>query len=164
MIMRAMRKTSRSRRDWDEDELVLFADNDANLYRQKDAFLANVHKKMKRGTYDPVQANKLWLYYVDRAAKQYAKEFGGVWNKIFPKPVREKAAAHYAKTEHAMIQRGEYDRYPPVHTNGAKRDHTKRPIMKKGTKRDPRARRAKAKRPAKRRAKRSWLDRLLGRK
>lgn len=104
----------RTRRDWDADELILYADNDQPLYRQKDAFLANMHKKMKRGTYDPIQGRKLWLYYVDRAAHAYAKEFGGVWNKNFPRKVREEAAAEFEKRERGMIQRGEYSKYPPV--------------------------------------------------
>lgn len=35
---------------WDEDELILYADNDEPLYRQKDTFLANVHRRLKKGT------------------------------------------------------------------------------------------------------------------
>lgn len=101
---------------WDADELVLYTDNDYELYRQKDAFLANVHRKMKAGRYDVEQGKKLWMYYVDRAAKKYAREFGGVWNKMFPKSERLKAAAHYEREERHLIERGEYEKYPPTRT------------------------------------------------
>jgi len=125
-------RTRRTGRDngWRSDEaheLVLFADNDANLYRQKDAFLANMHRKMKRGTYDPAQGKKLWMYFVDRAAKAYVKEFGGgAWNVIFPRSARLEAAEHYEKEERGMIERGEYSKYPPVRTIHDARDKARR--------------------------------------
>lgn len=98
-------------------ELELYIDNDSVLYRQKDAFLANIHRKMKAGKYKPTEAAKLWMYYVDRGAKQYAKEFGTAseWNRMFNRATRVHLAERYAREEHAMIQRGEYSKYPPVH-------------------------------------------------
>jgi hypothetical protein len=98
-------------------ELVLYADNDSSLYRQKEAFLANMHRKMKRGTYDHAKGRKLWMYYVDRAAKQYAKEFGGTWNKDFPRSDREEAAREYEAGEYRAIQNGEYSKFPPVRSS-----------------------------------------------
>lgn len=113
-----------------EGELLLFMDNDYDLYKQKDAFIKNVWQKMKRGKYDPVQGQRLWLYYVDRGAKRYAEENAPdnapsqahgayAWNKLFPKPVRERLAVEIERRERRAIQSGEYDKYPPV---GAARD------------------------------------------
>jgi hypothetical protein len=96
-------------------ELILYMDNDAELYRRKDAYLKNMHTKMKRGKFDPALAPKLWMYYVELGAKKYVKEFGGgKWNVIFPKAAREEVARHYASHEARMIQAGEYHAYPPV--------------------------------------------------
>src|SRR5262249_9517272 len=94
------------------DELMLYLENDADLYRQKDAFLANMHRRMKKGTYDPVQGRKLWLYYVDRAAKKYAHEFGGTWHRIFPTEDRREVARELEQQERHALERGEYERYP----------------------------------------------------
>lgn len=99
-------------RTWDADELVLYIDNDYTLYQQKDRFLQNAYRKMKKGTYNPTLAVKLWQYYVDHGAKAYAKEFGGAWNKLFPKAERVKAAHHFAKREAMMLHNGEYPKYP----------------------------------------------------
>lgn len=97
-------------------ELVLFIDNNYELNRQKDAFLSNVHTKMKRGVYDPTAAVKLWMYYVERGAKAYAKEFsiGTDWARMFPPAVRREVAKHYEAKERGEIERGEHSKYPPV--------------------------------------------------
>lgn len=110
----------RSRRDPDgwvshgARELVLYTDNDPALYRAKDAFLKNMHTKMRKGAYDPVRGVKLWEHYVERAARSYAREYGGVWNKIFPKTDRLEAARHFEAHERGKIQRGEYEEFPPA--------------------------------------------------
>jgi len=106
------RRDPMNEREWDEEELILYADNDHDLYKQKRPFLANAYRKMKKGTYSPELAVKLWMYYVDRAAKKYAKDFGGTWNKLFPKPVREKAARYLAVREARMLHNGEYNGFP----------------------------------------------------
>ena len=92
------------------DELLLYIDNDEPLYRQKKAFLENAYRKMKKGTYSPELAVKLWMYYVERGAKAYEKAFlnKGEWNKIFTKPTRELVARELAKREAAMLHHGEY--------------------------------------------------------
>lgn len=121
----------RSRRDPDgwvshgARELVLYTDNDPALYRAKDAFLKNMHTKMRKGAYDPVRGVKLWEHYVERAARSYAREYGGVWNKIFPKTDRLEAARHFEAHERGKIQRGEYEEFPPV---AAYTSHDKRRI------------------------------------
>ena len=89
------------------DELVLFADNDEPLYRQSfQPIIANLKKKVAKGTYSPAMAVKLWRYHADRAAQKYAKEFGGTWHKIFSTKDRQEAAEHwesYARREYLGV-------------------------------------------------------------
>jgi hypothetical protein len=93
-------------------ELLLYADNESKLYRQKQDIIKNILRKMKSGKYDPRLAPKLWMYWVDNAAKMYDKEMGsgvGKVDGIFSKQVRMAAAEQLAKDEYEMIQDGEYD-------------------------------------------------------
>lgn len=80
-------------------ELELYADNTSELYNQKLAVIANLKKRLDRGTYQPELAAKLWLYWVDAAAKRYAKEFGGIWHDVFPIEVRREVARRVEKRE-----------------------------------------------------------------
>lgn len=58
-------------------ELRLYADNDADLYRQREVPIReNLKKKVAKGTYDHALAVKLWRYWADDAAKRYIEEFG----------------------------------------------------------------------------------------
>jgi hypothetical protein len=92
----------------DARELVLYAENTEELYAQFLSIIANVKRKITKGTYNPDLAPKLWRYWVDEAAKRYKREFGSNdWN--FPVPVRNEAAAYFAATEHESILNGEYD-------------------------------------------------------
>lgn len=79
------------------NELELYADNDAALYAQRAPFLANMQRRMKKGTYKPELGVKLWGYYVERAARAYAKEFASAkdWARMFPPAVRREVAKHY---------------------------------------------------------------------
>ena len=97
-------------------ELLLFLDNDEPLYRRKFDFLKNVYTKMKRGTYNRELARKLWMYYVEDAAKKYEKEFlnPGEWSRVFPPTVRREVAKELEERERHMIERGEYKDFPPV--------------------------------------------------
>lgn len=87
-------------------ELELFADNESSIYNQKLSIIANIKRRIKKGTYDPALAPKLWLYWVDAAARQYSKEFPGV---TFNKNTRMHVAEKIAVEQYGMIQRGEYD-------------------------------------------------------
>lgn len=70
-------------------ELVLYAENDADLYRQSALpIIANLQRKVKKGTYDAELAIKLWRYHADRAAKKYIQEFDGEFS-----PATRNAAA-----------------------------------------------------------------------
>jgi hypothetical protein len=75
------------------DELDLYAENESSLYNQKKSILANISRKISSGKYDHKLAPKLWMYWVDAAARQYGHEFPGV---KFNKATREKLAHELA--------------------------------------------------------------------
>ncbi len=106
-------------------ELVLFADNDEPLYRQSfQPIVANLKKKVAKGTYLPGAATKLWRYHADRAAQKYAKEFGGVWHKIFSTRDRQEAAEHwegYARREYLKVTSHDRSRPTPRRRASPKR-------------------------------------------
>lgn len=57
-------------------ELYLVSVNDGDLYRQRiEPILANLKKKIKKGTYDETLALKLWKYAADDGAEKYTKEY-----------------------------------------------------------------------------------------
>ena len=63
----------------DEDavrELVLYAENDSRIYRNKTLpVIANLKRKVAKGVFDKELAVKAFQYVADDAAKQYKKEF-----------------------------------------------------------------------------------------
>lgn len=79
-------------------ELYLFAVNDSGLYRQRILpIIANLQKKIAKGTYDSVLALKLWKYAADDAAQRYTREFGeGTGYGVFTPSTRRETAAHLA--------------------------------------------------------------------
>jgi len=82
-------------------ELVLFAENDGDLYRQmKRPIELNLIKKLKNGTYKHALAVKAWTNFADTAAKKYAKEFASAreWNLIFTPATRRLAGQEMADT------------------------------------------------------------------
>lgn len=81
-------------------ELELYADNDGDLYRQqRQPIEKNLAKKMAKGVYDRSKAEKLWMYFVDNAAKKYVKEFGDErglpWHKMFSMSDRREVARSF---------------------------------------------------------------------
>lgn len=68
-------------------------------YARKQAIQANVARKIKNGSYDPAKAPKLWQYWIDEAARDYCREFGGSVRDIFPKALRQYVAERVAVTE-----------------------------------------------------------------
>ena len=78
------------------DELGLYLENESALYPEKQAIIANLQKKKKKGKYDAKKAPKLWLYLVNDAAKKYEKEFGSGGANVFNKPTRESVAEELA--------------------------------------------------------------------
>lgn len=95
-------------------ELRLYIDNDATLYRQQgQPILKNLATKKAKGEYDHVKAVKLYTYYMDAGAKKYAKDHGGAWNKLFPVADRKQAAEAFAKSFEAEYALGNYNEYIP---------------------------------------------------
>lgn len=93
-------------------ELVLYIENDGDLYRQQNQpILRNLANKAAQGKYDHQKAIKLWLYLMDNGAKKYAKEFGGTWNTMFPVAARKEAAKVFADDFEANWRAGEYRSY-----------------------------------------------------
>lgn len=76
-------------------EISLYAVNTESLYRQRALpIIANLRRKIARGTYDATLALKAWQYLADDAAKLYAKEFRCT---VADKPTRTAAAAEIAE-------------------------------------------------------------------
>ena len=87
-------------------ELVLYSENDQDLYRQSEIPIINsLKRKVKSGKYDHEKAKKLWKYHADRAAQSYSKKCGDntPWHKLFSSSDRNQAASYFAdkaKNEH----------------------------------------------------------------
>lgn len=91
-------------------ELMLYAENDADLYRQSFIpIVKNLEKKYAKGTYDPELAKKLWKYHADRAAAKYGLEHGnGDGLKIFSPSVRREVAAQLQADHYAEMEAGNF--------------------------------------------------------
>jgi hypothetical protein len=77
------------------DELKMFIDNDADLYRQRLVpIVKNIQKKMKSGKYDHKKAPKLWMFLVTDGAKKYQKD--GFYSFKFSKQEKEALSKIYA--------------------------------------------------------------------
>jgi len=78
-------------------ELVLYAENDYQLYSQSAVpIMKNLTRKHKKGVYEPSLAVKLWKYHADRAAKKYGKEHGNDDGfKIFSPAHRMEVAKYF---------------------------------------------------------------------
>ncbi len=58
--------------DWVRQELVIWIDNNENLYNNKTRdFWGNLKRKLAKGVYDPKKAEVLFKYLADRSAKDY---------------------------------------------------------------------------------------------
>ena len=76
-------------------ELVLFIDNDAPLYRQKDFIFRALARRKDRGTYKKALAPKAFAALTNIAAKKYVREHGSPsdrWNLVFSPIDRRQAA------------------------------------------------------------------------
>ena len=100
---------ARSNPETEAHELALYAVNDGTLYRQRaQPIMANLRKKIRKGTYDATKAIKLWCYLADAAAQAYTKESGsgglngsyGVFSKADRALAAKEIAAHYDEELH----------------------------------------------------------------
>ena len=95
------------------NELDSYIMNNEELYRRRFMpIISNIRRKLKKNVYDNDKAQKLWMYLVDDAAKEYVKEFGTTQDDVatmFPKETRQKVAQIISDRELENIKQGEYD-------------------------------------------------------
>jgi 2-phosphoglycerate kinase len=95
------------------NELDSFIMNNEDLYRRRFMpIISNIKRKLKKYVYDHEKAQKLWMYLVDDAAKEYVKEFGSTQDDVpnmFPKELRQQVARVISDRELENIKQGEYD-------------------------------------------------------
>ena len=108
---------SRLRGPAEARELVLYCENDGDIYRQQGTpILKNLITKMARGVYDHSKAVKLYGYMAENCAKKYAREHGSPdvpWNKMFSVADRREAAEHFTKSFETEAALGNYDHLLP---------------------------------------------------
>lgn len=107
--------------EWDENptdvvavrELVLFIDNDGDLYRQMaEPIHKNLINKLAGEKYNRQLAHKAFLNLASEGAKRYCKQFcsrGAVWHEMFPMDVRRAAAEDLLVAFEAEAELGNYD-------------------------------------------------------
>ena len=95
------------------NELDSYIMNNEELYRRRFMpIISNIKRKLKRNMYDHEKAQKLWMYLIDDAAKEYVKEFGSQQDDVmdmFPKETRQQVARIISDRELENIKQGEYD-------------------------------------------------------
>ena len=95
------------------NELDSYIMNNEELYRRRFMpIISNIKRKIKKNVYDHEKAQKLWMYLVDDAAKEYVKEFGSTQDDVatmFPKETRQQVARVISDRELENIKQGEYD-------------------------------------------------------
>jgi len=91
-------------------ELVLFGENDGDLYNQRTVPIQkNLTKKWDKGVYDHDLAVKLWKYWADDAAMRYAKMHGSPnikWSNMFSVADRMQAAEYMADNWEEELEAG----------------------------------------------------------
>jgi hypothetical protein len=109
---------SHLRGESEQNELTLYIDNDADLYRQQ---MTPIHKnlatKLAKGIYDRAKAEKLWMYLVENGAKKYNREFGNErdlpWHKMFSMEDRRAIAKDFNDQFLEEWKNGSYDKLLP---------------------------------------------------
>src|SRR6056300_924121 len=95
------------------NELDTYIMNNEALYRRRFMpIISNIRRKLAKNVYDHEKAQKLWMYLVDDAAKEYVKEFGSTQDDVsnmFPKETRQQVARVKSDRELENIKAGEYD-------------------------------------------------------
>jgi len=95
------------------NELDTYIMNSEELYRRRFMpIISNIRRKLKKNVYDHEKAQKLWMYLVDDAAKEYVKEFGSTADDVktmFPRETRQQVARIISDRELENIKAGEYD-------------------------------------------------------
>ena len=94
--------------DHDARELHVYADNHADLHRQRTTPVhKNLRNKMAAGSYDHEKAKKAFKHVTDDAAKRYKKEHG----HHFDVATRKHVAGKMADRFHDEAKNGEHDHH-----------------------------------------------------
>ena len=98
-------------------ELILFTENDDNIYRQTtQPILKNLATKKAQGKYDGEKAVQAFMYLAEAGARAYAKDNGDSekdWHLMFPIGVRREAATHWRDEFEKEFNLGNYDNLLP---------------------------------------------------
>lgn len=92
----------------EQEELVLYAENESDLYPMFKTIIKQMTQRIEQGKYDPELAIKGWQHWIDKAAAKYVKEFGVEMSRTFPAGTRKAAAKEVAEREYSLIMSGEY--------------------------------------------------------
>ena len=96
-------------------ELVSFAENDGDIYRQTtQPILKNLATKKAQGKYDHEKAVQAFMYLAEAGAKKYARAFGGTWHENFPIQIRRMAAARWRDEFETEFALGNYNDLLPL--------------------------------------------------
>lgn len=97
---------------YEVDELMLYAENDYDLYSRSYVPIAkNLSKKFKKGIYDSHLATKLWYHHMTRAAKKYGEDhMNGARDglRTFSTADRREAARNVEDAWHQEMQAGNF--------------------------------------------------------
>ena len=95
------------------NELDSYIMNHEDLYRRRFMpIISNIKKKIAKNVYDHEKAQKLWMYLINDAAKEYVNEFGSQDEDVkdlFPTQIRQQVAKVISDRELENIKQGEYD-------------------------------------------------------
>tara|TARA_R110000803_G_scaffold197415_1_gene260947 strand:+ start:564 stop:908 length:345 start_codon:yes stop_codon:yes gene_type:complete len=92
------------------EELKLYIDNDANIYRQRYMpILKNLSSKKKRNKFRKGLAKKAFMYLIDDGAKRYVRSYGGNQLDVFPKKDRKSLASQYVEEFEEIYKNQEFD-------------------------------------------------------
>lgn len=87
-------------------KLIFHAENTPHLQEHTKSYIANMARRMKKGTYEPEKGKKLWSYYIDHAMRDWAHEHadGGSGKSHFTPEERHQAASHFEKKHREKLQ------------------------------------------------------------
>lgn len=76
-------------------ELELYGMNSYQIYKKHIVpTCASLEKKVEKGVFDSIKAEKAFLYVANYTARAYCSEFGGSWYQVFNVPTRKAFAAY----------------------------------------------------------------------
>ena len=99
------------------NELVLFTENDGDIYRSQTlSVLKNLASKKASGKYDRNKAIQAFMYLAETGAKEYIRQHGSpgdIWHQMFPTNVRRTAAVKWRDEFEEEFKLGNFDHLVP---------------------------------------------------